>query len=196
MHPRRVSHDEFRDRLWAQKHYQPLLAIDPMWPPMVRAECEAMNAAVDIPHFQLYRWIDKLTGERRMWNVARMRIDAQAGHFGTAITLPLASFPGPPHYENLDRHVIDAIKADSARLASPVIMIQDAEPAAENPEALHILCCVDGNHRVVARLEMKLPTFDCNIIPASVEPLYRIVGKTRAIIDLAHPDEWDTLKIA
>lgn len=105
------------------------------------------------------------------WNVSRILAAARKGIFGPPQTWPMSSI-GKPQYEkgNLERAVIDAVTADRARLEEPVLAI-----GAPPPPKRHILCFCDGNHRLTARYEMRLPDFRVYVVPHDVESAYRII---------------------
>ena len=174
---------------WARDHYQPGDYIDPVWHPVVQQECRAIMAAVVARPMQVYRFHRSKTGEDYLWFVSRMLIDAEAGRFGPPLRLPMhiVPRPGEKEYRNVSRALIDQIKADPARLDSPILMVADDD---STPDKASILCAVDGNHRLIARLELDLPDFDTFLTPPLAERRYRITGRMQQTIRTLHPEIW------
>lgn len=108
-------------------------------------------------------------GEELMWNVTKIRQAANRGLFDPLVRIPMDCLP-PPDYStgNLELDRIAWIKDHPEILNEPGLAI-----AAPDGSDYGILCMCDGNHRITARWELKLPDFDVFIVPWPVQFLYR-----------------------
>lgn len=99
------------------------------------------------------------------WNVSRIRRDAEAGAFGAprelATATAVASHPGI----EVEPAKVATFFHKPEVLEAPLFAVQVAELGA---------VLVDGHHRLRARHLRRLPNFLCWIVPASLEPTYRI----------------------
>ena len=113
--------------------------------------------------------LDLDTGEIT-WNVTRLIRAAEQGRFGLPVEFDTDALP-PPDYSTgyLERAKIDAMKRLPAVLDMPAIAI--GMPAG-NPRPM--LCICDGQHRITARYELKLPKWRTFIVPYTMEKDYRI----------------------
>jgi hypothetical protein len=107
------------------------------------------------------------------WNVTRLQDAADAGQFGAAQTFGMDGLT-PPDYSkgNLDPARIAWLKKNPRILDIPAIAI-----ASKEPGRLRIFC--DGQHRMTARYELKLPMFSTYVVPVDVERRFRITVEER-----------------
>lgn len=110
-----------------------------------------------------------------VWNITRMMNDAALGKIGKLETLPMDWVP-PATYEGLERAKIDAIKKDPFLLNLPVLLLAAEDNAPGKP---HFKCFADGNHRVTARQELKMPDFYAFVISDAEERKYRTMKSYR-----------------
>ena len=104
------------------------------------------------------------------WNVSRLQRAADAGMFGGPVVIPTRNIPAPDWaLGGLSRERVDFLKRNQALLDEPTIAIENPPGA---PAA--ILCFVDGQHRVTARVELGLPYVRSFIVPHDVERQYRV----------------------
>jgi hypothetical protein len=107
------------------------------------------------------------------WNVTRLQDAADAGRFGAAQEFIIESLT-PPDYSKgfLDPERIAWLKKNPRILDIPAIAI-----ASKVAGRLRIFC--DGQHRMTARYELKLPTFSTYVVPVDVERRFRITIEER-----------------
>lgn len=105
------------------------------------------------------------------WNVTRLQAAVDAGRFGKPRTYPMEVLPPTVWTEGgLDRGTVDAIKLNPEALSRPVMMIE-SPPG----DPFEFLCFVDGQHRIAARRELKLPDFSFYVIPHDAEKEFRVI---------------------
>lgn len=104
------------------------------------------------------------------WNVTRMEQAAKAGQFGPARVFATRLLP-PSKYENVSRAKIEAIKTQPDILDKPIIGIGRKTKLGD---PAFIRCIADGNHRLIARIELDLPDFAIWIVPPERERDYRV----------------------
>jgi hypothetical protein len=103
------------------------------------------------------------------WNVTKLEAAAERGEFGPAHVFPTADLAAPC-YDNVDRVHIERIKGQPETLDKPIIGIgRVCRPG----ETAIVRCIVDGNHRIIARQELKLPDFSMWIVPPEIERQFR-----------------------
>lgn len=108
-------------------------------------------------------------GEELMWNVTKIRAAAERNHFGPLVRVPMECLPAPDYTTgNLELDRIAWIKDHPEVLNAPGLAI-----GAPEDSDFGILCMCDGNHRITARWEMKLPHFDVWIVPWEMQFRYR-----------------------
>lgn len=116
---------------------------------------------------EVYQLDQKLAGEAIIWNVTRIRRDAERGLFGPTIRRPMTTLPvpTPAHTANIDwRKVLDFAKRPGV-LAIPILCLDCGEHR-------HV---VDGNCRIAARQLAGLADFETFIVPDEIEYRYRVV---------------------
>lgn len=115
-------------------------------------------------------------GEEINWNVTKLIQSAKLGIFGKPKVYKVADLP-PPIYDNVERPKIEAIKNSAQALNTPAIAI-GSNPSMSSKD---MLCFADGNHRIIARQELKLLDFKVYIVPWDLEDQYRV---TFDVVDL------------
>ena len=104
------------------------------------------------------------------WNVTKLQRAADAGMFGAPIKISTRNIPAPNWaLGGLSRERVDFIKEDMSLLYRPVIAV--GNPPGSRAE---ILCFVDGQHRVTARLELSLSYVRSFVVPHDVERRFRV----------------------
>lgn len=104
------------------------------------------------------------------WNVTKLQDAADTGRFGKPETFETASMP-PADWSKgfLDRERVDGIKASSLARDIPAILI-----GSPPGRGFRFRCICDGQHRITARMELKLPTFKAFVVPWDVEKQFRV----------------------
>lgn len=112
------------------------------------------------------------SGETVTWNVTKLARAAKAGAFGPPRFLPTVDLPAADwtNWGKEDRAKVEWIKRDPAVLNEPAIAI-----ASDHPGFL-ASCFADGQHRVTARQELKLPECSFYLVPLSIERSFRVTG--------------------
>jgi hypothetical protein len=102
-----------------------------------------------------------------MWNVTRIRNDAEAGHFGPPIIRKMSVMPPQQaaHTANIDWPKVLRICQMPDVLAKPILCV-DCDGNR------HV---VDGNHRLAARHRLRMEFFETYIVPSEMEKRYRVV---------------------
>ncbi len=107
------------------------------------------------------------------WNITRIQRDADAGRFGPPIPILMSSLPemNDGNRANIDwdraRAMIDTPAIEIPTLS--VIMVRGG---------VSYRFPVDGNHRLAARMLMKLEDFKTFVVPADMERSYRVTMET------------------
>ncbi len=117
--------------------------------------------------------ITLLTGETVTWNVTKLNAAAKAGMFGAVRYAATEDVP-PARWENwneTDRATVDWMKTHPAILDEPAIAI-----AAPVEVDFAISCFADGQHRITARQELRLPEILFYLVPLELERQFRVVG--------------------
>lgn len=107
------------------------------------------------------------------WNVTLMKIQIGLKDPAIARRKFLTRHLQPPAYEkgNVERARIEFIKKHREFLDDPAIAI-----GSPNDDPNNLYCFVDGNHRICARQELQLETFETWVIPWQMEKNFRVVA--------------------
>jgi hypothetical protein len=103
------------------------------------------------------------------WDVDAIDSDVKAGKFGAPVRIPTELIP-PSRWDadsTLERDRVDWIKTHPEELDKPCYLVAAPEPG-------HFRCFVDGQHRVAARQELKLPEVTAYVVPDELERAYRV----------------------
>jgi hypothetical protein len=110
-----------------------------------------------------------------IWNITRIKRDADRGRFGPAIRRPMSVIPPTTEAQraNIDWQRVRELANDWSRLEEPLLQVELPIPGGV---MRHI---VDGNHRLCARQARALQDFMTYIVPPELEGGYRV----RAYVD-------------
>jgi hypothetical protein len=116
---------------------------------------------------EVYDLDPSIAGKAIMWNITRIRKDAEAGLFGPPIRRPMSVIPPQTaaHTANIDWPKVLRFCQMPDVLAKPVLSL-DCEGER------HI---VDGNCRLCARQRLGMLDFETFIAPSDLERAYRVV---------------------
>lgn len=117
--------------------------------------------------------ITLMTGEHVIWNVTKLQVAAKAGAFGPTRYARTEDLP-PARWDiwdASDRATVEFIKTAPAILDEPAIAI-----AAPEETNFLISCFADGQHRITARQELRLPDVSFYIVPLDMERAFRVDG--------------------
>lgn len=113
-----------------------------------------------------------LPGGLVWWNVSGAWVAAKHGALGAPEALPM-SMVGPTDWSagNVERSRVDWFKLHKNRrlLDLPVLAVE-----APPPDTGSLLCFIDGQHRITARLELALEEVVAFVIPWHLEELFRL----------------------
>lgn len=125
---------------------------------------------------QVFTIVDN-DGEEITWNVTKLQEAAARGEFGQPRILRTSDLKRPI-YDNVDHDKVEAIKYLPDFLNTPGIGIGRF---VKHQDEADIFCIADGNHRIIARQEMRLPTFSLYVVPPEVERNFRVMMIEREI---------------